>query len=679
MSKATHTLNHTGPGYQPEHYKKVKGAIKKIEKSYKQKFLESTNNPFYTKEEFADFMVEIHKPFIEMLRAKYQSHCGTIKIGREAFYELWENYTKDPEEVINEIGMSQPIGQRLIGAHTRDYDYNFFICRLFNIADLNIKVTFDVYDERTIWRGFCIDQQHGVTFEKEIIVDNELIDIEEFKSELLVVVKENGIDTKNSPEYKEIEKWIERGEKSTDGMSWKQVKNSQDLNELKTNMSLPFTVELTYSTLQAGANKTQKINDNAFSWVSWTKFRNLIATQNVFKALYKAPHWEMLSELQNGCEFFDKKRSSFASASQPGETDEGQIEEYLYKYIMSFIDDDGNIEYKNRIPLGRFSQLKDGSLGDKRYSIPQIDLFGKVQKQFSLDETAYTEQLHSLRQSFFDILNAIAPHTTKNGSVIKLINKHIADVADEWRNVSPDTRKNPLNIKDQRLSKTENTLIIMKSIACLYKTHSKSKGLTYDDIVKDYFNQYRKVLIDNLENDCDSVMSKGAKSESRHPFLTDYNDKVVEHLKAVYRAYKKDTSPTLRKMHDELFAEAVKLAFPTKACTIDGYYYNCKENKVMTKSNTDTGHDILKKMGREANMETTFIQSLRENRGLKGTFPKPVEYYQDQLNAINNRISYCLANDTIDETFTNITESRLILGKVIELYKKGYHKKLENK
>ena len=41
MSKATHTLNHTGPGYQPEHYKKVKRNIKKLEKSYKQKFLES--------------------------------------------------------------------------------------------------------------------------------------------------------------------------------------------------------------------------------------------------------------------------------------------------------------------------------------------------------------------------------------------------------------------------------------------------------------------------------------------------------------------------------------------------------------------------------------------------------------------------------------------------------------
>ena len=73
---------------------------------------------------------------------------------------------------------------------------------------MNIKITFDVYTEDSIWRGFCIDQQHGVSFEKSIVVDSELIDIDEFEKELNVVVTENGIDKDNSPEYKEIVKWI---------------------------------------------------------------------------------------------------------------------------------------------------------------------------------------------------------------------------------------------------------------------------------------------------------------------------------------------------------------------------------------------------------------------------------------------------------------------------------------
>ena len=229
-----------------------------------------------------------------------------------------------------------------------------------------------------------------------------------------------------------------------------------------------------------------------------------------------------MPELKSECDFFCSIKSSFASASQPKDTDEGQIEEYLYKFICSFIDDDGNIVFNNHISLDKFSHLKDGSLSDKKHFIPQIEQWFKMNTQYLADKENYIEKLHDLRKRFFDILDAIAPHCNKNDSVVKMINKFLNDVATDWKAVDVN-RKNPLNIKDQKLSKTENTLFALKSIACLHKMHSESKGLTYEDLSKDYFDTYRIVLKENLENDADALMQTGSSSESRHPFLVKYN------------------------------------------------------------------------------------------------------------------------------------------------------------
>ena len=42
------------------------------------------------------------------------------------------------------------------------------------------------------------------------------------------------------------------------------------------------------------------------------------------------------------------------------------------KYVSSFLDGDGNIQYNSHITLGKYSNIKDHSLSDKQYLQPSI-------------------------------------------------------------------------------------------------------------------------------------------------------------------------------------------------------------------------------------------------------------------------------------------------------------------
>ena len=60
----------------------------------------------------------------------------------------------------------------------------------------------------------------------------------------------------------------------------------------------------------------------------------------------------------------------------------------------------------------------------------------------------------------------------------------------------------------------------------------------------------------------------------------------------------------------------------------------------MNDDNTDLGHDLLSKYGRQVNMDTIFIQNRSQNRKYnKGNFPTPKNYYINILNSYDNAIS----------------------------------------
>ena len=52
---------------------------------------------------------------------------------KEAMYHLFREYSKHPVKTIDEIITAKPLSQRIIGAHGRTYDNNFFICRLYTM------------------------------------------------------------------------------------------------------------------------------------------------------------------------------------------------------------------------------------------------------------------------------------------------------------------------------------------------------------------------------------------------------------------------------------------------------------------------------------------------------------------------------------------------------------------
>ena len=99
----------------------------------------------------------------------------------------------------------------------------------------------------------------------------------------------------------------------------------------------------------------------------------------------------------------------------------------------------------------------------------------------------------------------------------------------------------------------------------------------------------------------------------------------------------------------------------------NGYYFCPKENKMLDETNTDLGHDLLKKWGREAKLETTFIQGRKENRKWnKGNFPKPADYLDGVLKTYQHMMSN--PQNIEEEVLMKILPCIKVIKKVIEKY-----------
>ena len=88
---------------------------------------------------------------------------------------------------------------------------------------------------------------------------------------------------------------------------------------------------------------------------------------------------------------------------------------------------------------------------------------------------------------------------------------------------------------------------------------------------------------------------------------------------------------------------------------------------MLDETNTDLGHDLLKKWGREAKLETTFVQGRKENRKWnKGNFPKPADYFDGILKAYQNMIDNPKNVDR--EALRAVMNCEPVIEKVIEKY-----------
>jgi len=146
--------------------------------------------------------------------------------------------------------------------------------------------------------------------------------------------------------------------------------------------------------------------------------------------------------------------------------------------------------------------------------------------------------------------------------------------------------------------------------------------------------------------------------------------KIFEILSDNLKSIKVITDPSMRKKQNELFSIAKSRA--GSWFDLPGYYFCPTESIWLTDDNTDLGHDLLKKFGRKANMETIFIQNRKMNRTFnKGNFPSPKNYYVNILNSYDNAIS---GRENVEqENLSSMIESKKVLEKVVEIYDNGEH------
>jgi hypothetical protein len=590
-----------------------------------------------------------------------------------AVYEMFCEYERNT--LTDEVCLKQPISQRVIGAHDESYDYNFLLCRFFGFAKINPRVSHNIYGEY-VYRFQLDDQQHAIQFEYDIVYNNKSINKDEFRKQLKSVCTENGVEDDN-PIKLEIEQWIEQSDMEQT-MNWSQVKNSvDDFKLLKEKMSEPIMFEALYSTKLPATNKTQKINDNPYGWKDWNKVRNqLTAKDELYKFVFGdtsepfVTRW-FTDEVKNN-KFFsnDKqtysKKQHFATNGQVQKNrDNGEVASMWFKMLFSFIDDDGNIDLKDpNMSIKTFNIVNDTSMYVELESIQ--NKWNKLSDNLKENK----ESILKLRKYFFEFFESTIGSVKNSKSPVAKYNKYLKTRGEQFK-FSP---KNVLNIIDLKLTKLENVIWIFKSCVVLSEKHSKT---TIGQITKSYLNQLEKlttsgvIYTESKKIDDDSseynLFTQSTDSKGRLPYLMTTHTKMRTRISKDISNDKLDTDMQLRNAHREIFSvakENVGIQYDK-----DLYYFDPKSSGDLYDANTDLGHDLLKKNGRVAKVDTTFVQNRSENRKWNnGNFPAPADYYQGVLDTYKNM----LENSTLDmKQELHIKGCYMILNEVVEMYKDG--------
>ncbi len=594
---------------------------------------------------------------------------------KDAMFHFFRNYNETPARTTDEILTSKPLSQRIIGAHGETYDNNFLICRLLGYAVINLRIS-HILDKPFKNRFFCNDQQHAFMYEYKHIHQDKSINLDDFKKALKDVVNENGT-SKDNPILKEIKEWIKKADK-IDEMKWSQVENSDKFPLLKQKMKEPLMVEFTYTNNQPATNKTQKINDNPYGWGDYHKLRNQLShNENLYEVVFTQDgnNLEYFYSHSLNNIFFGKdgrfvKKQYFATNAQPSNQEyHGEIEAAFLKLLMIFIDDKGKINFENDgIVKSDLKLIKDGSMYNN------LEFYIEKWNKLNIELTKNTEQTKSdiekLREYFFNYLKGIESLAKSKTKKLYQINREFTQVAKEYGD-KHNHSKQVVNIKDMRLTKLENALWFMKNSIILHERYGDKTAKPISDISIDYINTFHTNLDEFLNPATKSdLLSRGSTSDTRYDYLHLWNGKIFEILSDNLKSIKVITDPSMRKKQNELFSIAKSRA--GSWFDLPGYYFCPTESIWLTDDNTDLGHDLLKKFGRKANMETIFIQNRKMNRTFnKGNFPSPKNYYVNILNSYDNAIS---GRENVEqENLSSMIESKKVLEKVVEIYDNGEH------
>jgi len=618
----------------------------------------------------------------------------------EVLYKMWKDYYTPIHEVKDEIGCTQPIAQRVIGAHLDDYDENFLICRFYGISVLNIRLASDL-DKPYENRFHCTDQQHGFHFQYRKIHLKENIDLKNFKKAHADVIAENDISEDN-PIRIEIEKWIKKVEASkSKEMNWFQVIDNADssFELIKQNIKKPLMVEMTFSRTAPITNKTQKINDNPYGWGDWQKVRNqLTKCEELYVAMFTdAGRNDWWSEKTKHNQFWsmdgisNTKRQHYASSIQPPAfakkevkfVDSGESANGFFKLLLTFDwNDDGTLKYEPNISLPVIGLINDGPNYLNLSAI--LEKWGALNELFKKHPEEVKDEIHTLRDYYFDYFNTVATSVgSSNSSPAKAVSSECKRVADEyadWRTQQKGIKsKAPLNIKDLRLTKYENSIWVVKNTIVLREVFKKKNPFAHFEL--DYLNSFRKNIVKSGTKDSKflpkfvqiKLDEAGSSSVGRYDTLLDWHKQLYEGQFRSYNEKKVTTSETLRDKHNELFeiAKANASMNPSYAPTPEGTYYFCPiKKKWLYREDTHIGHTTQSKDGTEANMKTTFIQNGTINmRDNNADFAEPKKSYQ----SIVDTYAHQLQNQKDVSLLGAYAASAQVLTELIKLYDAEKH------
>ena len=620
----------------------------------------------------SQFIEEIKKVRKYLTSNGNMSAIYQVPIEKELLVSWMANYRKPAKNYTDEIGIHMPLAQRVIGAHSPEYDLNFFICRLYGMSEINLRLS-QILDMNYAIKFFCNDQQHATDFEINMTHHFKTLDVKLFEAAHDEVVLENGINDLN-PINKEITKWIKVTKKRDNLVSWTTVLNDDNNNYdlILKNSKKPLMVEITFGTTKVTTNKTQKINDNPYGWGDWQKVRNQL-TNN-------ADLYETLYTLDDNISYFDKQVKSnqfftdndgkfvraqfFATNGQPDKVNNGEAQEMFFKFILSFLDENKNIKFDCNMEKKDVVVIRDGDKYPKH-------LENLINKWDGLNKNlkANKDEILVLRNLFFTFFtNAYSQGRLKNSSMSLKINQLLNSKSKHYAEHISKENKGSTNTKDLKLTKLENALWVMKNCVILFHKHNEKTSMSFSDIIQNYLDLMYSYLENNLDDTqlekLSDVKRYPTSASGRFPFNLEMHNYVVSKMKDILKKTKTTTDSSLKEKHNNLFREArSRIPYDTGI----GYYYDAPNNKWLDHTNTDMGHDILRKLGQEANMHTTFIQYYKENRrGNDGIFPPPAEFYQDKLNACVRTLQ---STHDVDGRQIYATMSIPVLRKIIEMYK----------
>jgi len=621
----------------------------------------------------------------------------------DVLYKMWGDYNTPIYQVKDEIGCSKSVSQRVIGAHEGEYDENFIICRFYGLSVLNIRLASDLSKDYEN-RFNCIDQQHGFTYQYDKIHLMKNIDLKMFKLAHNQVIDENEI-LEDNPIRKELEMWIKKAESSKNKeMNWSQVLNHADgsFELIKKAIKKPLMVEMTFSRTAPITNKTQKINDNPFGWGDWQKVRNQL-TKN--EELY------ITTFTENGdTEWWNKqirhnqfwsmdgmsntKRQHYASSIQPpafktkGKVpkflDSGESELGFFKLLLTFDWDKEKctLKYEHNINRQIMNLVKDGTMyGDVGTVLNKWDAINKL---YIKKPEEVKDSIRRLREAYFDYFQTIATLVgSQNSSPAKAISSECKRVAESYAEqktkLSGIKESAPLNIKDLRLTKYENSLWCVKNSIVLKEKFIKKNP--FQSFELDYLKSFRDKFVKKGVKESEfltysaqkALDGEGSGTAGRVPTLATWHTILYNNLYKKYNESKVITDDSLRSSHDELFkiAEDNASINPNYSPTPEGAYYFCPvKKKWLYREDTHIGHTTQGKDGTEANMENTFIQNGKINmRDNNADFAEPKKSYQNIVDTYRTQ----LKNQKDISLLGAYASSAQVLEELIKLYDAKKH------